>query len=480
MFPLRATRRSFLALCSSPFLTHLLSRGALAQTPVPVPAGFGILVASDEPGAQLALHDPGTGEQIFAFDVGSTPNAAWRTPLPGVALVRTDKALYVVDGNNGGLLLVALPETVAPSLAPIGIQFRGSAGYEKILVGTPNSDADTYLIDLLTGQRQAVVGLLQSEQPPVSLQNVAIANGDHYLLAWDGRATWIVDPTTRTSRLLGDSDFTFSAGFDSTGLRIAYSLQRPEGKTELHMQSVDGSGDQLLAESASDILVSLWLPSRDVLLLDERTDVGGILSVFDLATEKGEEILEYQGATNIVQLARDGKHALVGIEGDQGRDWYQLSLSRANPTAKLLAGLTDYQVFPGFDFHADYALGLPPIETTATATVDGIDLASGIVSRLVTGITSDAELSSPIVAPSGNAALLKIDSFTELAVHYLRLDEPDDVRVDLMKDGSGVIAPDGLGFAVSHGLNTGGRATVLHDQAGAEGVTFPGNALAWI
>jgi hypothetical protein len=191
-------------------------------------------------------------------------------------------------------------------------------------------------------------------------------------------------------------------------------------------------------------------------------------------------VLEYRGATNIVQLSPDGQHALVGIEGDKGRDWYQLSLSLVTPWARLLAGLTDFQIFPGFEFNAGHALGLPPIETTGEGTVMAIDLTNGLAAPLISGITGDAELTGPVVAGSGNAALLKIDSFTELAVHYFRLDQPGDIRVDLTKGGSGVIAPDGDAFAVSHVLNAGGMATVVYDQTGAEGVTFRGNALAWI
>src|SRR5699024_11129434 len=97
-----------------------------------------------------------------------------------------------------------------------------------------------------------------------------------------------------------------------------------------------------------------------------------------------------------------------------------------------------------------WALALPPTTAgTEGGTVKAIDLAAGIVTPLITGITSDAELTDEVVAPSGNAGLLTIDSFTELAVHYVRLDEPNDVSVDLIAPGSSVIAPDGSGFAVS-------------------------------
>jgi hypothetical protein len=241
------------------------------------------------------------------------------------------------------------------------------------------------------------------------------------------------------------------------------------------MQAVDGSGDQLLAESAF-ILVSLWLPTRDQMLIDERNDEGGYLAIFDPVTGVRADLLAYTGATNIVQFAPDGHHALVGIEGGQGRDWYKLQLSLPGGYSRLLDGLTDAVVLPGFDFASAWALALPPTATgTEGGTVKAVDLATGTVTPLITGITSDAELSGGVVAPSGTAALLTIDSFTELAVHYLRLDEPNDVPVDLIAPGPSVIAPGGSGFAVSQS-----STTVVYDEAGSEGASFPGDALAWI
>ena len=62
---------------------------------------------------------------------------------------------------------------------------------------------------------------------------------------------------------------------------------------------------------------------------------------------------------------------------------------------------------------------------------------------MITGITSDAELAGEVVAPSGTASLLTIDSFSELAVHYLRLDSPTDVAINLIMPGPSVIAPNG-------------------------------------
>jgi hypothetical protein len=49
-----------------------------------------------------------------------------------------------------------------------------------------------------------------------------------------------------------------------------------------------------------------------------------------------------------------------------------------------------------------------------------------------------------------------------------------------MKGGTGVIAPDGLAFAVAADLNTGGTATLVYDDHGTQGTTFHGEALTWI
>jgi hypothetical protein len=436
---------------------------------------FGILAGTGDLTDSVALFDPATGEVKYHYDVGPRPNAAWATPVQGLALVRCERSLAIADLTDGTMRPIAVPETIAPSLSPAGIQFRGSAGYGRILVGTPNSDANTFLVDLMTGERRSVVGMLGAQKPPVSLQNVAVASDDRHLLAWDGRTTWIVDIATGASRVLGSGQFTFSAEFSGDGSRLVYSQQLASGTTQLRMQAVDGSGDELLAESAF-ILVSLWLPTRDMMLIDERNDEGGYLAIFDPATGVRGDLLAYTGATNIVQFSPDGRHALVGIEGDQGRDWYKLQLSLPGGYSRLLDGLTDAVILPGFAFASAWALALPPTATgTESGTIKAVDLAAGTISPLVTGITSDAELTGELVAPSGNAALLTIDSFTELAVHYLRLDKPGDVAVDLIAPGPSVIAPDGAGFAVNQN-----DMTVVHDETGAEGATFPGNALAWV
>src|SRR6478672_8040456 len=467
-------------------LAASIATAAAVRQPVPSRAqtgqqsSVGILAATGDLTQSLALFDAETGAEIHRFEVGHRPNAAWATPMPDLALARTETSISIVDTSSGSVRPISVPETVAGTLTPSSIQFRGSAGKQRILIGTPNFDANTFVVDLTTGERQAVVGLLGAEKPPVSIQNAAISADDRHLLAWDGRTTWIVDLDSKVSRVLGSGQFTFSAEFSNDGSQLVYSQQMADGSTHLLLQDTNGLNERMLGQSATGILVSLWIPSRSVLLLDERTSAGGKLAVFDPATSNRQNVLDYTGATNIVQLSPDGKYALAGIEGGQGRDWYQMELSLVRPSSRLLDDLTDAVILPGFDFHAAWALALPPASTGEPTAVKSIDLATGNVTTLIPNITSDAQLSGELVAPSGNAALLTIDSFTELAVHYLRLEMPKDIPVDLMKGGSGVISPDGTGFAVAHDLNTGGAATVVYDETGAEGVTFPGQALAWI
>jgi hypothetical protein len=471
------SRRSLLAgsLASLASVSNLRSSAGQVDSNLP----FGILGAGSETASTLALFDADTGEKRASFAIDGTPVAAWRTPLPGVALVRTDSTLNVVDGNNGEAMPIAVPAKAVADLSPVGIQFRGSASYERILIGTPFFNADTYIVDLLTGERIAVVGLLAADKPPQSLQNVSLSADQRRLMAWDGRTTWIVDIDSRTSRVVGSGQFTFSAGFSSDGVKLAYSQQMSDGSTQLLLEDASGA-TSVIGESASDILVSLWLPGRDVLLLDERTDAGGTLAVYDPATDNRQDLLDYNGATSLVQLSPHGRFALVSIEGEGGRDWYQLALSLNQPVAKLLPAITNAVVSPGFDFHAAWALALPPIATDAAVTVNAVDLATGVVSTLISGLTNDAEISAQSIAPSGNAAVLTIDSFTEFAIHYLRLDQPDNLSIDIMKGGSAVIAPDGERFAISFGRNVGGEVTIVYDRHGSGGASFPGHALAWI
>lgn len=479
------SRRQLLAAISVSAVTvRSAPTGVAAQLEV-TPGG--ILVAGPSPGPSLALIDPATGLTRFTFDAGPRPDAAWRTPLPGISLVRSETSLAIINGADGSVLPVALPQTILPDLLVRSIQFRGSAGQSKLLVGTPNFDADTFVVDLMTGERLAVIGLLGSARPPVSLQNVAISAGDRWLLAWDGRTTWIVDLLDRTSRTLGvpsvtlqvGNQFTFSAEFSSDGSQLVYSRQLLDGSTELRLQSSDGRDDRQL-EVSPDILVSLWIPRRDLLLLDTRSMTGGQLAVLDPETGNREELLAYFGATNIVQFAPDGKQALVAIEGESGRDWYRLDLSLVAPAAQLLAGLAEAVIHPGFDFDSHWALALPSADPGTATSIKAVDLTTGIVTPLITGLTSDASIIESILAPSGNAALVQIDSFTELAVHYLRLDEPRDVAIDLMKGGSGVIAPDGAAFAIVAERNIGIPATIIYDEFGTQGAVVDGEALVWI
>ena len=483
--PQIVSRRNLLAASAATAITLLPVREGSATQPVPDSGG--IIVASPSATASLALVDPATGDSRFSFDVGPRPDAAWSTPLPGAALVRSETSLSIVNSNDGSVLPVAVPETVLPDILVSSIQFRGSDGQNKMLIGTPNFDADTWVVDLTTGERLAVIGLLLATQPPVSLQNVAISADDRWLLVWDGRTTWIVDLPNRTSRTLAvpsvtlqaGGEFTFSAGFSSEGDMLVYSRQLLDGSTELRLQSSDGTYDHQLLASAA-ILVSLWLPGRDLLLLDERSMDGGTLAVIDPETGNREDLLAYQGATNIVQFTPDGRQALVAIEGETGRDWYRIELSLVEPAAQLLAGLAEAVVHPGFEFASQWALALPSTEPEWTTSVKSVDLTAGVVTLLIGGLTSDAAITGPILASSGNAALIEIDSFTELAVHYLRLDEGRDIAIDMMKGGGGVIAPDGSAFAVSFDLNTGGTATIVYDELGNESTTMQGEALIWI
>jgi hypothetical protein len=123
---------------------------------------------------------------------------------------------------------------------------------------------------------------------------------------------------------------------------------------------------------------------------------------------------------------------------------------------------------------------MPPVDLVNERAIKVVNVSTGVVRPMITGLTSDAEITGPIIARNGEAALVQIDSFTELAVHYLRFDQLRDVQVDLMKGGTGVIAPDGRAFAVAADLNTGGTATLIYDEHGVQGATFQGEALAWI
>ncbi len=447
------------------------------------PATYGVLVREDGPGGGLVLFDASTGSRIFSFATDGRPEAVWATPTPGIAMVQTDKSLALVNCTDGSSLPIALPQTVATQILPRSIQFRGSRGVTKLLIGTPASAADTYIVDLATGERTSVMGLITATPPPVTLQNVALSPDDRHLIVWDGRRTWIIDLQTRVSRLLGTGQFSFSAGFVDDGSRIAYSQQLASGNTELRIQNVDGTSDELLFASG-EILVSLPVPNRNALLLDERDDAGGFLAIYDMDTTGlnplRADLLAYSGATNIVQFTPDGQFALVGIEGEAGRDWYRLKLDSTGGSALLFDDLADAEVRPGFDFDANWAVATLGADAGNDGAVIAVDLINGETTRLIEGITTDAAVSSVQVAPNGPGALVTIDSFTEFAVHFLDLEIGEDRTVDLMKGGGGIVAPDGDGFAVAFDLNTGGTATIVYDSAGQEIVTIQGKVLAWV
>ncbi|HQY30176.1 MAG TPA: hypothetical protein PK691_02760 [Thermomicrobiales bacterium] len=437
----------------------------------------GLLVATAN--GSVDLVDAISGATMVSFATAGTPIAAWAGTAPGTAILQTDTELAVLNTNDGSSKPISLAADVGAQILPSSIQFRGSEGIQNMLLGTASSGADTFVVDLRTGERMAVIGLLGVTPPPVQLSNVAIAADDVHLLAWDGRTTWIVDLETRVARVLGTAPFTFSAGFSPDGTRLVYSQQPTRGKTEIRMQTVDGTDDRVLFQS-DDILVGLWIPGGERMLLDDRTDSGGTLSIFNPVTERRLELLSYTGATSIVQFAIDGVAALVGIEGASGRDWYWLDLSGDTATATLLTDLQDAVVSPGFAFHADVAVAWMAPTDLVSGRVKGVNLPTGKITTFLQAIESDAEVSQPMIAPFGPGALLTVDSFTEFAVHFLNFTDGSDQAVDLMKGGSAVIAPTGDQFAVIHDLNSGQHATVVYDAHGNEGMTVPGEALAWL
>jgi hypothetical protein len=470
----KLNRRELLAASAMTALAPTVTR---AQTPAPESSPGGLIaLAADR---SVNCYDPASGNRLFTFAIDGKATAAWATTAPGLAMVQTADSLSVVSAIDGSTHAISLPNKVAAEILPSSIQFRGSAGRTQMLIGTPDSGANTFLVDLETGERTAVIGLLNAKTPPVTLQNVAVSSDDHFLLAWDGRTTWIVDLEQDSVRTLGTTAFTFSAGFSPDAGQIVYSQQLANGKTELRLQNIDGSGDVLL-EGSSDILVSLWAPTGDAMLLDDRTASGGTLSNLDPGSGKRTDLLEYTGATSILQFAANGVAALVGIEGDAGRDWYFLPLNASSAGVRLLTDLADAAVSPGFDFNADWAVAITTPSDTTDATAYAVNVTTGQTAAMIEGIGIDADVSPPQVARSGPGALLVIDSFTEYAVHFLDFAHLADRTVDLTKGGTGVIAPDASGFAAVHDLNTGGQATVIYDADGNEGVTIPAGALTWI
>src|SRR3954453_21135122 len=250
----KLNRRELLAASAMTALAPTVTR---AQTPAPESSPGGLIaLAADR---SVNCYDPASGNRLFTFAIDGKATAAWATTAPGLAMVQTSDSLSIISAIDGSTLAINLPNKVAAEILPSSIQFRGSAGRTQMLIGTPDSGANTFLVDLERGERTAVIGPLKGKTPPVTLQNVAVSSDDHFLLAWDGRTTWIVDLEQDSVRTLGTTAFTFSAGFSPDAGQIVYSQQLANGKTELRLQYIDGSGDVLL-EGSSDILVSLWAP----------------------------------------------------------------------------------------------------------------------------------------------------------------------------------------------------------------------------
>jgi hypothetical protein len=467
-------RRTFLA---ASVVSAAIPGRTSAQTPTSGSYPGGILGIGHD--GALSLYDPTSGSVLNTFAINGKPLATWAATAPGLALVQSVQSLAVVSALDGSSKVISLPDSVAGTILPASIQFRGSTGVNMMLIGTPDSGANTFLIDLSTGERTAVIGLLDATTPPAQLQNVAVSSEDATLLVWDGRTTWIVDLASRTTRTLGSVAFTFSAGFTPDGAQIVYSQQLEDSSTELHMQSADGSNDVLLFAS-KDILVALPIPGTSLLLLDDRTTDGGSLSLFDPDSKDRIDALSYNGATSIVQFTPDGSAALIGIEGGAGRDWYSLTLAGDEPGVTLLKELADAAVTPGFALDSDWAIAVRTVSDAVDGSVLAVNLKTTETIPMIEAITADAAVSNPMVAADGPGGMITIDSFSEYAVHFLDFEKGEDRSIDLMKGGTGILAPDGTHFAVIHDLNTGGNATVIYDADGTEGVTMPVNALAWI
>jgi hypothetical protein len=436
----------------------------------------------------LLVLDPAEGDELGRVTMPAV-DAAFPTALPHRALAIAGRDLYVIDADALTATIIPLDGESAEELTPNPVQFRGSAGTRYLLLGSPSFDR-AYLIDVEQGTAASLTGLIEPPAPdaPVFISFAAITPDDAHVLLWDGQHVYVVASDNPTeARRLDEGAFAFAPDFSPDGTSVVFSSSDGPGSgSTLVLQAIDGSSSEEI-KTSEHAMVTLWVPERSAILIDERTESGAAAgSAYLLELETGSEtpLLDYSGSLTTVQFSPDGRDALLGVEMVGGGGWYHADFSSGD--VEKIASLDGSRVLPGLYADSRWALAVPTGgggDPLAGPAYRGVDLTTGDVGRLFSPPDDLDFVTQPVLSSDGRLSLVTGQTASRQTLWLLDAGELRATELDQGVVVSGHFSPDGCFVAVSTQTaidGIPGYRISVHPTGGDALELGEGSVLAWV
>ena len=465
---------------------------AAAQDGTPAP-GDGLILTrvldrDDDPIAALVVVSPDGGERR-TIDLPDS-ELVIPTPRRAQALVKTyDGTIYLIDAERGTAEPLDIPtETVEDLLFTLRAPFIRTGGSERWAVLGDARQSTALLLDLTTGDVTDLAPSVAGGNGGVFISSVDLSPDESHLLVWSGPDLWLVptdDPGA--ARRLGED--AYGGSFSPDGARLVYSRAAGNQATEVVVASVDGGGEEVVAEGEG-FLRATFAPDGDGFVLYE----AGRVSLLDAVSERRREVVDLQGEASRVIPGLDGTRVLIGAQGptDTPLRWFLLDLERAESRS-----LDDLR---GFDVLLDAADGRRwlaladnrPFDVGGAANVRVVDLETGEVGgpiALVAKGTDSAFYEVPAdISADGRYRLLPIDRESGGRMDLRLLDAAANTARPIVEDvtrATGAFDPTGSRVAISTLTHLDGGTTetslfVLDRESGDETPLGEGLGAIWL
>lgn len=436
--------------------------------------------------AGLLVLDAATGKQLREVAMPLVTQV-YQTNLPGHLIARAGADLYVVDVDNGEATRLDFGDVLSADVLPNPIQTRGTAGKRFFLLGDA-AMGNAFLVDLLTGEVVNLVNLIGSLPGAARYAGyAAVSADDAHVVIWDGRHAFLA-PTDDPASVeqIGGQGFVFGPTFSSDGTALIYSRQ-PAGaeSSEIIVEPLDGSEPRVI-HSSKQVAITLAVPERNALLVDERSlsSPGGDLSLLDIETEESRTLLDYTGSVLSVQFSPDGSKALAGIDDPHGRTWTLIDLETGDH--QQIDGAAESDAKPGLYGTANWAT-FAPIDLFGVGTsggfYGGLSLQTGVFHKFFDGETN-ALYEPPQLSADGQLALLTVTIKPESAVWLLDNETGEARQVTSSLGTSAQFSPDACWLAVSETRIVDGLRTTTLSLISASGDDSRelgnGRVMAWL
>ncbi|MCC6790060.1 MAG: hypothetical protein IT336_00150, partial [Thermomicrobiales bacterium] len=461
MMHLGFNRRVFLALGLATSLVTGSSTYGRARTGdvacAPSPEGQ-LLVqersASGRALADLLVVDPASGDELGRVTMPAV-DAVFPTAIANRALAIAGRDLYLIDISTFTARIVPLDGETAKDLTPNPVQVRGTAGTRFLLLGSPSFDR-AYLIDVEMGTATNLTDLIDPPAPdaPVFISFAAVTPDDAHVLLWDGQHVYVVaSDNPSEARRLDEGAFAFAPDYSPDGSTVIYSASDGPGSgSTLVLEALDGSARDEIRTS-EHAMVTLWVPSRNTVLVDERTETGaagGSVYLLDLATGEETSLLTYSGSLTTVQFSPDGATALFGVEMVGSGTWYHADLVAGD--VDEIGSLSGSRLLPGLYADSPWALAVPFGDAGGALTgpaYRGIDLATGAVNRIFAQPNDLDFLAQPVLSSDGRFSLVTGQTNARQTLWLLDAVELRAVELESAVTVAGLFSSDGCHVAVT-------------------------------